>query len=108
MFVYSNDIESETLDSGVIRKIKGYINELMVVELKWQKGMVGDVHTHPHCQCGYIIKGTFEANIDGEKKILKSGDCFYTEKNIPHGLVCLEDDSLMLDIFTPKRDDFIK
>lgn len=107
MFVYSNDIKPETLDNGVIRKIKGYINELMVVELKWQNGMVGDVHKHPHCQCGYIIKGTFEANINGEKKILKSGDCFYAEKNVPHGLICLEDDSLMLDIFTPKRDDFI-
>lgn len=108
MFILDENITATTLENGVIRKIKGYIDELMVVELKWQKGMVGDVHTHPHCQCGYIIKGSFEANRDGEKQVLKAGDCFYATKDVPHGLVCLEDDSVMIDIFTPMREDFIK
>ncbi|MDF2614868.1 MAG: pectin degradation protein [Clostridia bacterium] len=108
MFILDEKVIATHLENGVIRKIKGYIDELMVVELKWQKGMVGDIHTHPHCQCGYIIKGSFEANMNGEKQLLKAGDCFYAAQDVPHGLVCLEDDSLMIDIFTPMRGDFIK
>ncbi len=107
MFILEKDMKPETLPNGVIRTIKGYLDDLMVVELKWQKGMVGDVHAHPHRQCGYIIKGTFEAEMDGKKQIVKAGECFYSEADVPHGLVCLEDDSLMLDIFTPKREDFL-
>ncbi len=105
--VTMQDVTPQVLDNGVVRTIKGYIQDLMVVELKWQKGMEGAVHTHPHRQCGYIIKGSFEANLDGEKKVLSAGECFYVEAGVPHGLIALEDDSLMLDIFTPMREDFI-
>lgn len=108
MFYIHDEKNEKTLDNGVIRTIKGHLDDLMVCELKWNKGRVGAIHSHPHRQCGYIIKGTFEAEIDGVKQILHAGDCFYTEADQPHGLVCLEDDSLMLDIFTPHREDFLK
>jgi len=45
----------------------------------------------------------------GEKKeILKEGDCYLVEPHVIHGVVCLEDDSRLLDVFTPKREDFLK
>lgn len=107
MFVQKADWKPQTLENGVVRTIKGYIDDLMVVELSWKKGMEGAMHVHPHRQCGYIIKGSFEANLNGKKTILGPGECFYAEENVPHGLLCLEDDSLMLDIFTPMREDFV-
>ncbi len=106
MFVFSNECEEIVLENGVKRKVKGFIKDLMVAELLWNKGMVGDVHTHPHRQCCYIIKGKFESELDGEKRILEAGDCVYVEANVPHGLVALEDDCVMIDIFTPMRDDW--
>lgn len=108
MFVTKEDFKPETLDNGVVRTIKGYIDDLMVCELVWQKGMEGAVHAHPHRQCDYIIKGTFEANLDGEKRVIGPGECFYVEAGVPHGLIALEDNAVMLDIFTPKRADFLK
>lgn len=107
MFVFDKECEAEVLDNGVSRKVKGHINDLMVVELTWKKGQEGAVHTHPHRQCCYIIQGTFEASMNGEKKILKGGDCAYIEGDVPHGLLALED-GVMLDIFTPMREDFLK
>ena len=106
-FILSKDFKPETLDNGVVRTIKGYIDDLMVAELVWKKGMEGAVHSHPHRQCDYIIKGTFEANLNGEKRILGPGECFYIEADVPHGLIALEDDGVILDIFTPMREDFI-
>lgn len=102
------DFKSEVLPNGVVRTIKGYLPDLMVVELVWQKGQEGTVHTHPHRQCTYIVKGTFESNLNGKKQILGPGECVYTEENVPHGLIALEDDGVILDIFTPMREDFIK
>jgi len=107
MVVYAKDCKEEVLENGVRRVIKSWINDLMVVELTWQKGMVGAVHSHPHRQCGYVIKGRFEAELDGVKAVIEQGDCFYAEANVPHGLVALEDDSVFMDIFTPYREDFV-
>lgn len=106
MFITQKDCTPQILDNGVVRTIKGYIDDLMVAELVWKKGQEGAVHTHPHRQCGYIIKGSFEANLNGEKQILGPGECFYAEADVPHGLIALED-SVMLDIFTPMRKDFV-
>jgi len=107
MVIKSNSVKEEVLPNGAIRKIKGYIDDLMIAELKLKKGMVGDIHTHIHSQCAYVLSGSFECEIDGKKEIISVGDCFYVTPNVPHGLVALEDDSTILDIFTPKRDDFL-
>ena len=108
MYVFSDDCPAETLENGVVRRIKGYIDDLMLVELIWKKGMEGAVHSHPHRQCGYVIRGSFEGNVDGKKAVLRAGDCYYTGADQPHGLLALEDDSVLLDVFTPKRDDFVE
>lgn len=108
MYVFEKDCSEEVLENGVVRRIKGYLDDLMLVELIWKKGMEGAVHSHPHRQAGYVIKGRFEGNVNGEKAVLKAGDCYYTEKGQPHGLIALEDDSVLLDVFTPKRDDFVE
>ncbi len=107
MFYINSASDEKTLENGVKRTVKGHIDDLMVCELKWNKGMVGETHAHPHRQCGYIIKGAFEATVGGETSVLHAGDCFYAEADVPHSLVCLEDNSVMLDIFTPMRRDFL-
>lgn len=107
MIVYGKECANELLDNGVERRILGYIDDLMLVELTWKKGMVGAMHTHPHRQAGYVVRGSFEGEVDGEKAVLRQGDCYYTEKDQPHGMVALEDGSVLLDVFTPRRDDFV-
>jgi quercetin dioxygenase-like cupin family protein len=54
-----------------------------------------------------VAGGSFEVNINGEKKILNTGDGFYTEPDKPHGVVCLEA-GILMDVFTPMRLEFLK
>jgi quercetin dioxygenase-like cupin family protein len=54
----------------------------------------------------YIQKGSFEVEIDGEKSDLRSGDSFYTAPFHKLGVVALED-SVIIDVFTPQRKDFL-
>ena len=107
MFVKGNELEFTNLGGGVSRKILAYNEDLMSVEVRFEKGAVGAMHTHPHTQISYVLEGCFEATINGETKIISKGDTYITEPDAPHGVVCLESGAL-LDIFTPMRDDFIK
>ena len=107
MFVFNDDVKLTDLGGGVSRKILSYNDQLMSVEVHFEKGAIGAVHTHPHVQISYVLEGSFEANIGGEVKIIKKGDTYITESDVPHGVVCLEA-GVLLDIFTPKRADFLK
>ena len=95
------------LGGGVSRKILSYGEQLMSVEVRFEKGAVGAMHTHPHVQISYVLEGSFEATIGEETKIIKKGDTYITDPDVPHGVVCLEAGAL-LDIFTPMRADFLK
>ena len=79
----------------------------MAVEVSFQKGSIGEVHAHPHEQVSYVLKGSFEFELDGKKEIIKAGDSYYVLPGLMHGVVALED-SVILDIFTPQREDFLK
>ena len=106
-FFMIKDIELESLGEGVKRRVLAYNENLMCVEVHFEKGSVGAVHTHPHEQISYVVSGKFEFNIDGEKVIIQKGDSTYKQPNIPHGVLCLED-GILLDVFTPYREEFVK
>jgi quercetin dioxygenase-like cupin family protein len=107
MVVMSDSIKSENVAEGVKRKILASAGKLMTVEVTFKKGAIGTLHTHPHEQISYIVRGKFEFEIDGKKHILNAGDSYYVEPDVRHGIVALED-SVILDVFTPQREDFIK
>jgi len=106
IFVMDTDIVWEQVDTGVMRKIMAYDDNLMMVKVKFDTGGVGVLHNHHHSQITHVESGTFEVQIDGVKKILKSGDAFYIPPNIIHGAVCLEA-GVLIDVFSPMREDFI-
>ena len=106
MFVKNEEIKLIDLGGGVSRKILAYDENLMFVEVRFVKGAVGSVHTHPHTQISYVIEGKFEAVIGDEKKIISVGDTYIVPPDVPHGVVCLEE-GVLLDIFTPMRRDFV-
>jgi quercetin dioxygenase-like cupin family protein len=95
------------LGSGVKRKITAFNDNIMCVEVHFEEGAVGTLHSHPHEQITYVVSGEFEFSIGGEKKILKAGDSTYEQPGIEHGVVCLKA-GMLLDVFTPHREDFLK
>lgn len=106
-FTFANDCEFEDQGGGVKRKILAYGDNMMQVEVHFEKGSVGALHSHPHTQLTYVLEGEFEFTIGDEKKIVKQGDTLYKVPNIVHGCVCLKK-GILLDTFTPYREDFIK
>ncbi len=105
--IADNDIDWEDLGAGVKRKIMAYDDSLMLVKVAFEKGAVGTIHNHPHLQMSYVAKGSFEVTMADDKKMLNEGDVFFAPSNVFHGVICLED-GLLIDIFNPHREDFVK
>ena len=79
MIVRNDDVKLEDLGKGVSRKVLAQVTNIMMVEVHFKKGSVGEVHSHMHEQISYILKGSFELNIDGKKEIVKTGDTYYVK-----------------------------
>lgn len=105
--IEDNSIEWEKIDDKSKRKIMCYDDKIMMVKVYFQKGGIGPVHKHHHSQTTYIESGVFEVEIGGTKKILKAGDSFYIPGDVLHGAVNLEE-GVLIDVFSPKREDFLK
>ena len=70
-FAISKDISWALMDKGVERKILCYNQELMMTNVRFEKGGIRKLHHHPHRQGSFIESRTFEVQIGAEKKHFK-------------------------------------
>jgi quercetin dioxygenase-like cupin family protein len=114
MFFKGQDIEVDSVDSNTTRKVLAHSEQIMFAEVIFAKAQEGEIplHKHVHEQITYVMKGSFQFMIDdGETQdvqIVKGGDSIHFPSNVLHGCIPLEDDSILLDAFTPARADFLK
>lgn len=106
-FIFEAETAWEDAGGGVERQVLGYNDNIMMVKVKFDKGEVGSVHSHPHSQVTYVASGVFEFTVGDVTKIVKAGDALYKQPNIEHGCVCIEE-GILIDCFNPMRDTFIK
>ncbi|TEW54666.1 cupin domain-containing protein [Psychromonas sp. RZ22] len=106
MFVHNKDIQLADLGDGISRKVLAHSDNMMAVEVHFEKGAVGAMHHHPHEQLTYVLSGVFEFTIGDQVQIVKAGDTMYKKPDIEHGCICLEA-GVLIDNFTPMRKDFI-
>ncbi len=105
-WVSHSDAEPQAAGPGVVRRILAYTDGLMCVENCFEKGAKGALHSHPHTQITYVVKGAFSFTIGGETRTVRQGDALLKEDGVEHGCVCLEE-GVLLDVFTPMRKDFL-
>ena len=107
MIIRSADAPLVGAGPGVTRQVLGHDPELMLVRVTFEKGAVGSLHSHPHRQVTFIERGRFEFNLDGAKTVLSAGDSWFVPPGVPHGVVALDEGSV-IDVFTPARLDFLE
>ena len=106
VWVFHQEQKGVACAEGVVRRILAYGDEMMCVENTFEKGAVGALHSHPHTQITYVVSGIFEFEIDGVKKVVRTGDTMFKRDLVVHGCVCQEA-GVLLDVFTPMREDFV-
>lgn len=106
VFVVADAIAWEDLGGGVRRKILGWNPDMMMTRVAFEAGAIGALHRHPHRQCAVVESGVFDVTIDGRTQRLSAGDGYIVPSNVLHGVVALEP-GVLLDVFTPMREDFL-
>lgn len=79
---------------------------LMLSYLEMQTGAEIPAHSHPHEQGGILLQGRLELTIGDETRIVEPGAMFLIPGNVPHRAVAIEGPVVVLDVFSPVREDY--
>ena len=81
---------------------------VMMCRFTFDPFVVTDEHTHPHEQMTLVVKGRVKFIIDGEVRTVSAGDVLHFPSNNRHGATMLDEEVVLIDIFSPIREDFLK
>jgi quercetin dioxygenase-like cupin family protein len=94
-------------ERGLKRRVLAYNEKLFLAEHEMTKGWAGTVHSHPHDQIVYIVHGHLRVSCQGTTFDVRTGDTFVVRGGVEHGASAMED-SLVVDVFTPWREDYVR
>ncbi len=106
-FFFDAEETWEQVDPKIQRQIHGTDDKIMLVKAKFEEGGVGQLHQHHHSQVTYVASGEFEMTIGDVVKTIKTGDSYYIPPHVMHGCTCTKP-GVLIDVFSPFREDFLK
>ncbi|MGB8951749.1 MAG: cupin domain-containing protein [Candidatus Aminicenantales bacterium] len=106
MFYKKSQSGYKTAREGVHFKTLAFGEKTHLTEFHLEKGSIIPMHTHFHEQTGYLVSGHMKFVIAGERFDAQPGDGWNISGNIEHGVEVLED-SVVIEIFSPAREDYL-
>jgi quercetin dioxygenase-like cupin family protein len=79
---------------------------LMLSYLEMNANSVVPMHQHPHEQAGMLLRGKLQMTIGDETRIVEPGAMYIIPANVKHTVTALDGPALILDIFSPIREDY--
>jgi quercetin dioxygenase-like cupin family protein len=96
----------ERLAEGIERRmVVG--QQLMACHLRFAPHVVTPIHRHPHEQMTLVLEGRVRFTIEGKDRVAEAGDVLHFASNVEHGATMLDEEVVLVDIFTPLREDFL-
>jgi quercetin dioxygenase-like cupin family protein len=86
------------------RRVQGDRITLAVVELAPNSEV--PEHVHPNEQLGICLQGSGTFSLDGEVREIRPGTTWRILANRPHSLVTGPEGAVVIDVFTPVREDW--
>lgn len=100
-------IQMSGLETTILTGLHG--EKMMMVLNTTLPGHTVPMHSHPHEQIGMVYAGKAMLRIGDEDRIVQKGDFYCIPADVPHSDTCIGDEPfVMLDIFYPVREDFVK
>lgn len=107
MFCKSDSNGYREVLPGIYMKTVVYGESTLMTEFKLNKGSTLPSHEHVHEQTGYLVSGKMILSIGNDAYEVVPGDSW----NIPGGVLhCAEilEDSVAIEVFSPRRDEYIQ
>ena len=96
----------ETALPGIRMKTLCYGDRMLMTEFLLARGSTLPVHSHPHEQTGYLVRGHICLTIGPAEHDAGPGDCWSIPADVEHGARVLED-SVAIEVFSPVREDYL-
>ena len=101
-----SSIEKERMNPKLVRQV--IHGDLMTVaRLELAKGCDVPQHSHHNEQIAMVQSGRVKFNVGGVETTVGGGQTVRIPPNIPHWVEVLED-SVVIDLFSPRREDWIR
>jgi unsaturated pyranuronate lyase len=81
--------------------------DLMICRFRFAPLLITPEHSHPHEQTSLVISGRVRFVVEGKERIASPGDVLHFPSNTLHGATMVEEEVVLIDIFTPVREDFL-
>ena len=81
---------------------------IMVCRFRFAPFVVTAEHSHSHEQMTLVVQGKVKFIISGEERIVSAGDVLHFPPYNRHGATMLDEEVILIDIFSPIREDFLK
>ena len=102
-----SSIPVEQIADGIERQMI-WGEQLMVCRLRIAPRVVTAVHAHPHEQITLVERGTVRFTIAGQERVSSAGDVLHFPSQCEHGATVLDDEAVLIDIFSPVRAEFLQ
>jgi quercetin dioxygenase-like cupin family protein len=99
-------IETERLSNTIKRQMLSG-EHTTVARVFLTRGAVVPRHSHVSEQFSLILSGALKFIFDDSEVIVRAGELLFIPSNVPHAAEALEE-TVDLDIFSPRRDDWIR
>ncbi len=106
MLVHYNSAKITQPFPGVTRRVLANSPQVMLTEHTLEKGAILPRHNHPHEQVVYLISGKLQMELEGSRFDMIKGDSLAIPASAFHEVNAGEK-STVLDVFTPRRDDYL-
>ena len=80
---------------------------VMMCRFRFAPFVVTNEHSHRHEQMTLVVQGKVKFTISGEERIVSAGDVLYFPPDNRHGATMLDEEVILIDIFSPVREDFL-
>lgn len=92
--------------SGIEQKTLVYGSNTLMVEFRLQKDASLPLHSHPHEQTGYLVKGSIRLTIGSDCHDVLPGDSWCIPGGVLHCAEIIED-SVAVEVFSPVREEYL-
>lgn len=80
---------------------------LMMCRFRFAPFLETPAHSHSHEQMTLVISGRVRFTIGNEERIVSPGEILYFPPNSRHGATMMDEEVVLIDIFSPVREDFL-
>ena len=102
-----SNIPVEQMADGIERQM--FVGDrMMICRFRFKPFLVTPEHDHPHEQMTIVERGRVRFFIEGKEQIASAGDVLHFPSHCWHGATMMDEEVVLIDIFSPLREDFLE